>query len=120
MSTSKYPGPCCGYLVFSQSPGSYSYCLICAWEDDIVQLRFPTVTGANRVSLIEAQKKFARDGVCNLRLRSYVRPPQKSDLRDPNWHPIDESVDNIEKHISGIDYGKTYLDDWTQYYYWRH
>ncbi len=36
-----YPCPCCGYLVFTEPPGSYTICPICFWEDDISQLRFP-------------------------------------------------------------------------------
>lgn len=119
MSHANYPCPCCGYLVFGESPGSYDICPICFWEDDISQLRFPMLTGANHVSLIEAQRNYARDGVCELRLRSHARLPKESDVRDPDWRPIDENIDNLENHVSGIDYGETYPKDYTCLYYWR-
>jgi hypothetical protein len=118
MRYSNYPCPCCGYLVFAEPPGSYDICPICFWEDDVSQLRFPATTGANHVSLIEAQINYAREGVCERRLRRHVREPGEADVRDPNWRPIDEGRDNIEGHVSGIDYGETYPEDRTRLYYW--
>ena len=50
----KYTCPCCGYLTFSEPPGFYEICKICYWEDDLSQLRFTKIKGANNVSLIEA------------------------------------------------------------------
>lgn len=47
-----YPCPCCGYLVFDEEPGSYDNCPVCGWEDDLSQLRFPTMAGANRPLLL--------------------------------------------------------------------
>jgi len=35
-AASTYPCPCCGYLVFTEPPGSYDICSICFWEDDPV------------------------------------------------------------------------------------
>ncbi len=59
----RYPCPCCGHLVFAEGPGSYDICEICFWEDDNVQLRWPTMDGgANAVSLVEGQWAFARTG----------------------------------------------------------
>lgn len=37
----KFPCPCCGYLVFDREPGFHQVCPICGWEDDLSQLRFP-------------------------------------------------------------------------------
>jgi hypothetical protein len=119
MSNSNYPCPCCGYLVFDELPGSYDICPICFWEDDLSQLRFPTTTGANHVSLIEAQENYARDGVCEWRLHAHARLPKESEVRDPDWRVIDESKDNIEEHVFGVDEGKTYPTDSTRLYYWR-
>ena len=115
----KYPCPCCGYLVFDESPGSYEICPICFWEDDLFQLRFPRMSGANRVSLIEAQENYFRDGVSELRFRSNVRPAEASDVREPQWHRIDFRVDRIEEPIHGKDYGFNYPEDATEFYYWR-
>lgn len=62
MTRVKYPCPCCGYLVFDESPGSHEICPICFWEDDLTQLRFPLMSGgANPVSLIEAQENKFRE-----------------------------------------------------------
>ena len=107
------PCPCCGYLVFDEPPGSYDICPICSWEDDLSQLRFPVTTGANHVSLIDAQRNYARDGVCESRLHSHVRQPKDSDVRDPQWRPIDERKDNLERPIDGVEYGSTYPPDGT-------
>jgi len=116
----KYPCPCCGYLVFDESPGSYEICPICFWEDDLSQLRFPRMFGgANRVSLIEAQENYFRDGVSELRFRSNVRAAEVSDVREPQWRRIDFRVDRIEELIHGKDYGCSYPEDATEFYYWR-
>lgn len=57
----KYPCPCCGYLVFDESPGSYEICPICFWEDDLSQLRFPRMSvGANRVSFLVKETEALR------------------------------------------------------------
>ncbi|HEY5908286.1 MAG TPA: CPCC family cysteine-rich protein, partial [Vicinamibacteria bacterium] len=45
MAKPRYPCPCCGYLMFKESPGSHDICKICFWEDDIVQLRDPHFSG---------------------------------------------------------------------------
>jgi hypothetical protein len=119
MIQSKYPCPCCGYLVFVARPGSFDICPICFWEDDLSQLRFPTTTGANHLSLILAQQNYADDGVSEPGFRSRVRQPEPSESRDSEWRPIDESKDNIEEPVYGVDYGMGYPEDCTRLYYWR-
>jgi hypothetical protein len=115
-----FPCPCCGYIVFSEEPGSYEICPICFWEDDISQLRFPTMAGgANRPSLEEAQKEFVRIGVSEERLAEHVRPVRLGDRRDPSWRALDPSRDVIEVPRPGIDYGSTYPSDSTSLYYWK-
>ena len=116
----KYPCPCCGYLVFDESPGSSEICPICYWEDDLSQLRFPRMSGgANRVSLIEAQENYFRDGASELRFRSNVRAAEASDVREPLWRRIDFHADRIEEPIQGKDDGCSYPEDATEFYYWR-
>jgi hypothetical protein len=115
----KFPCPCCGYLVFSEPPGTYHICPICSWEDDISQLRFVRTTGANHVNLLEAQLSFANDGASHPELKKYVRAPGAGDIREPAWRPIDESLDNIEEPVRGMNYGSTYSEDGTALYYWR-
>jgi hypothetical protein len=43
-----------------------------------------------------------------------------SDVRDPDWRPIDPCADTIEEQIKGKDYGDSYPEDATKLYYWRH
>lgn len=115
----KYTCPSCGYLVFSEPPGSDDICPICFWEDDISQLKFVTETGANRVSLVEAQRNYARFGAVQKDLLSSVRKADSSDQRDPQWRPFDLSVDKVEKPESGKDYGFSYPSDRGELYYWK-
>ncbi|MFH8396799.1 CPCC family cysteine-rich protein [Streptomyces anulatus] len=61
-----YPCPCCGHRVFDDMPGSHEICPVCFWEDDRVQFRWPTMAGgANKVSLIEAQRNYQDFGACD-------------------------------------------------------
>jgi hypothetical protein len=113
----KYPCPCCGYVVFDEPPGSYEICPICFWEDDGVQLRWPDWSGgANKPSLIEAQKAFEQIGACEERLTPHVRPPGPGDVRDRDWRPIDLSKDSFEAR--GVK-EKAWPDDPTILYWWR-
>jgi len=128
----RLPCPSCGFLVFNEPPGSHDICPICYWEDDNVQLRFPDFAGgANKPSLMEAQRNFAEFGASEVRLllfvRSpteedillFVRSPTEEDIRDPDWRPVDPLRDlfNALDHHDGTD-------DWptepTRLYYWRH
>jgi hypothetical protein len=115
----RYPCPCCGYLVFEEKPGSYDICPICFWEDDLSQLRWPdSAGGANRPSLIEAQPAFAEIGAIEPRLVPHVREPRDDDAHDPQWRPFDATRDEVEQCVPGVDYGMTYAKDPTAYYYW--
>jgi hypothetical protein len=105
--------------VFNKPPGSDEICPVCGWEDDVSQLRFPTVGGANANSLIVAQSilfPFGSDG-------SRTSPILRNDVpfeRDIAWHPIDPEVDDIETFRSeNGDRPVQYPDDWTHLYYWR-
>lgn len=102
-----FPCPCCGYLTSSE-PGSYDICPVCGWEDDLSQLRFPKMVGANGDSLIEAQKKA--------KINTEIA---KKYSREEDWRPIDLSIDKIEEPIPGKNYGGTYPDDYAKLYYWR-
>ena len=66
-ATTRYPCVCCGHLTLTAPPGSYDDCPVCGWEDDIVGLRWPDLDGgANRLSLIEAQRSYAATGAAEL------------------------------------------------------
>ncbi|MFC8032437.1 CPCC family cysteine-rich protein [Streptomyces griseoincarnatus] len=61
-----HPCPCRGHRVLDAMPGSYEICPVCFWEDDGVQFRWPTMSGgANKVSLIEAQRNYQDFGACD-------------------------------------------------------
>jgi hypothetical protein len=117
-----HPCPCCGYLVYEEAPGSYDICPICFWEDDIVQLAFPDMAGgANKCSLITAQRHFAEFGACELRLKAHVRTVRTIDMRDRDWRPLDEEHD---RYLHWEDEGDRRLWDTVKnsarcLYYWR-
>lgn len=107
-----YPCPCCGHLVLDDMPGSYEICPVYFWEDDGVQFRWPaTAGGANKVSLIEAQRNYQDFGACDQHGRRYVRPPAEDEPLDPAWRPtsydaraelIDIGSDTIPAIIDGL------------------
>ncbi len=92
--SASFPCPCCGYLVFAEPPGSGDICLICFWEDDAEQLRFPSLEDAtNVVSLRQAQAGYAAFGAIEERFAGDVRKPTADDERDPDFRPIEASDD---------------------------
>jgi len=115
--TEKRPCPCCGHLVFDQVLGSYPNCPVCAWEEDEVQLRWPSlVAGPSKESLLESQQRFLRSGVAYERMRSFVRPPLDDEPVDDGWRPIDLDVDSFERPF---ERALPWLDDWSTLYWWR-
>jgi len=106
---SPYPCPCCGFLVFDDPPGSFDICQVCGWEDDISQLRFPTMGGA-QAPLVDCQRAASE--------RSVVASGMNVE-RDSAWRPLDPERDAIEVPEPGVDYGVTYPKDPTELYYWR-
>jgi hypothetical protein len=76
-----FPCPCCGYLTMPEQRGSYTYCEVCAWEDDELQAAEPDLAGgANRESLNEARANYRRLGVSAERKRSMVRAPLPDEI----------------------------------------
>ena len=117
MSDAEFPCPCCGYLVFAEGPGSYDICPICFWEDDNVQLRWPSLSGgANRPSLIESQENFRAHGAMEARFVGNVRPAGESEERDAQWRPFDPTTDTEETWPAEDPWPA----DYTSLYYWRH
>lgn len=116
----RFPCPCCGYRVFRYQPGSSERCPVCAWEDDLAQLRFPLMAGsANPQSLYDAQQTYQSVGACSQSRQDEVRAPL-GEQRDKEWRPLNLAVDNVEKPERGIKYADTYpLEDTTVLYYWR-
>ena len=104
--SARYPCSCCGCLVFDEPPGSFDICRVCGWEDDAVQLEFPTTHagGANSLTLFEAQRS--------------ARATMTQEPRDPAWRPIDMAVDEFED-FHDPDHRRAPADDATTLYYWR-
>jgi cysteine-rich CPCC protein len=111
-NATNYPCPACGYLVFGEPVGSYDICPICNWEDDPVQLQHPDLAGgANKVSLIEAQKNFVTLGAIEDRYRNDVRAPGAADIKDLKWRPWNPMQDSLAP--GAIRTGKDYFDAMT-------
>jgi Cysteine-rich CPCC len=90
-----YPCPCCGYIVFSEQPGSYAICPICFWEDDGWQLSdFFDEDGANSLPLYKSQQNYLRVGACEERFLPHVRSPLPHEIRDKEWRVIDMHRDD--------------------------
>lgn len=106
------PCVCCGHLTAGEL-GSSEICAVCFWEDDLVQLRFPEMSGgANKPSLIEAQRNYAEFFACEQRLFQCVRPAGPADARELGWRPIDSrDLENVDS--SG------WPTDLTTLYWWR-
>jgi hypothetical protein len=107
-----FPCPACGFLMFSEAPGSYEICDLCGWEDDHVQLAHPGTGGANAESLIEAQVIALR------KLPLEIRRASDFD-RDPLWRPLEEGdlQTEVAAPTTGIEYFHAAAEDAAEY--WR-
>lgn len=115
---SAYPCPCCGYLVFDEPPGSSDICMICFWEDDALQLRFPELADqTNVVSLAEAQRNYANYAAIEERFAGDVRQPTVEDVRDPDFRPL--GADDSFEPTPEQEPTTPSPSDTTQLYYWR-
>src|SRR5258708_14761450 len=89
-SVPRLPCPSCGFLVFNQLPGSFDFCPICLWQDDVVQLRFPDYAGgAHRPALMETQRKFSEFWGSQVPRPGGGRVPPEEDNRGPPSRPAD-------------------------------
>lgn len=118
MTKQPYTCPCCGYQTLSGFPGSYEICHVCFWEDDQVQILDPWYPGgANKVSLVEAQKNFERFGACDEQAMTFVKGILPGDERDPEWRPAED----IDRHIvkTPRDLAESELSNLKAWYYWE-
>jgi hypothetical protein len=110
----EYPCPACGFMTFDESSGSYDLCAVCNWEDDGVQLRFPTMRGsANGESLFEYQQEV-------LKTLPLSVEEAKGYRRDERWRPLtpDDCQDVGEIPQGGREYFDS-IDAEEPKYYWR-
>jgi hypothetical protein len=114
MSDTLFPCPSCGFLMFSEPPGTYEICDLCGWEDDPVQLAHPLMGGgANKFSLAEHQQRA---------LELYPRGVSsiKGYTRAPNWRPLRESeLQSRNAPVDGRSYFEAATEDTPQYYWLR-
>ncbi len=81
-----------------------------------MQLRWPTLRGgANKVSLMEAQKNYSIHGVSDPRRASRVREPGKDEFRAQGFRPVDPALDDFEP--VGVSGGE-WPEDRTRLYWW--
>ncbi|EMF29130.1 CPCC family cysteine-rich protein [Streptomyces gancidicus] len=111
-----YPCPCCGRLVHEAPPGSFQICPVCGWEDDLVQLRWPGVSGANRCSLIEAQRLYWEAGVADPKFVPKVRFPNESWPLEAAFRVVIPEFDDFES--DGV-MEMEWPEDRTRLYWWR-
>jgi hypothetical protein len=112
-----YPCVCCGYRSLTEPPGSHEICGVCLWEDDVYQLRWPfQPCGANRTSLIDAQRNFATDGASDEARRGREHADVADFERDPSWRPVDTTRDRFERRGGAL---APWPEDRTVLYWWR-
>ena len=78
----KFKCPCCGYLTLpEESPGCLEICHVCCWQDDVMGFDYPDeVVGPNHVSLNEAKRNYAENGVAVEHMRKHARPPRPDEI----------------------------------------
>ncbi|MET8552117.1 CPCC family cysteine-rich protein [Micromonospora zamorensis] len=112
-----YPCVCCGYRTLRDPPGSHEICRVCRWEDDVYQLRWPyRAGGANKSSLIDAQRNFGLYGACDEDSLVENRADPADYDREPHWRTIDLQRDRFEPGGGAL---AAWPDDRTVLYWWR-
>lgn len=119
MTNASFPCPCCGYLVFSEPPGSFQLCPICGWEDDALQLQYPEEAGTNPVPLIEAQQNYQRTGAIAAGVQATVRKPYEDERRDDGWHPLSRHGGSLPRFEAWEKLAEDGPQSETDLYYWR-
>ncbi|MEU9267611.1 CPCC family cysteine-rich protein [Streptomyces sp. NPDC048251] len=112
------PCPCCGHLVHDGRTGSSLVCPVCFWEDDVAQLRWPLLPGgANKHSLVDAQRAYLAVQASEERFMSKVREPEIDEPTDEGFRPINLAIDHFEE-VSVQD--APWPEDRSVLYWWRH
>jgi hypothetical protein len=95
----------------------HEICPVCFWEDDAIQLRWPTwAGGANRPCLIDSQRVYVQYGAMEQRFLQHVRTAAEDEPLDAGWRPVDLERDSFE--AEGICEA-AWPDDRTILYWWR-
>jgi hypothetical protein len=111
---------CCGHSTAGEL-GSSAICPVCFWEDDLVQLRWPTLGGgANDASLIDAQCNFEATGSSELGVARYVRPARDDETVEFGWRRINSRTDNFEdEKMRRHSPGTPWPNDKSELLWWR-
>jgi len=114
MADELLPCPSCGFLVFSEPPGSYEICELCGWEDDHVQLAHPNMGGgANMSSLAAHQERAIQTYPLGVTLAAGY-------ARSSDWRPLRPS--EVQSHgapTGGLAYFEAATEDRPPYYWLR-
>lgn len=108
-----YTCPCCGFYTLNEPAGSYAICNICGWEDDPVQLRFPTMQkGANGGSLYGYQKLILEKIPSDQTVHKGIE-------RNLKWRPLKDSdlISPEKRPQSALDYFNSAAEDSPKYYW---
>lgn len=119
MTSVRFPCPCCGYLVFTELPGSFQLCPICGWEDDALQLQYPEEAGTNPVSLQEAQQNYRHSGAITAERQASVRAPRSDEPREPGWYPLTQVPGALPRFEAWEKLTEDGPKSETDLYYWR-
>lgn len=110
-----YPCPACGFLVFDNQLGSYDIYPVCHWEDDLVQYKYPTMSGgANTESLLTYQKECLKQIPLDITEHNGFK-------RDQKWRPLQRTdslkTDDLPQTKQG--YFDAITDENLKYYWER-
>jgi hypothetical protein len=114
MSDDLFPCPSCGFLVFSEAPGSYEICSLCGWEDDHVQLAHPGMGGgANTDSLVAHQRAALERFPIGVTTSGEF-------VRSRSWRPLrPEEATSPNQPFNGVSYFNAAAEEAPLYYWLR-
>ncbi len=90
----KYTCACCGYkTLFSNEMGEI--CPVCHWEEDYDDGSDPFhFSGANHLTLYQAQENYKMFGCFNRKMIKHARNPHDDEKKDPGWRSIQYNIEN--------------------------
>jgi Cysteine-rich CPCC len=92
MAKLKYTCPCCGYKTRTREDSTWDICVVCFWQNDLNPNNDPhKISGANRISLLQAQQNFVKFSACDERSIKQVRQPKKNESKDENWKILENN-----------------------------